>query len=60
MIVPERIGNISPIKIAREVLFLIKNRDQLKIIRDNLNKERGDKGAAENLASMIINSIKRL
>jgi len=25
MIVPERIGNISPIKIAREVLFLIKN-----------------------------------
>ncbi len=60
MIVPERIGNISPIKIAREVLFLIKNRDQLKSIRDNLHKERGDKGAAKKLASIIVNSIKTL
>jgi len=60
MIVPERIGNISTIKIAREVLFLIKNRDQLKSIRDNLNKERGDKGAAKKLASIIINSIKKI
>ena len=60
MIVPERIGNISPIKIAREVLFLIKNRDQLKSIRDNLHKERGDKGAAKKLAAIIVNSIKKL
>jgi len=60
MIVPERIGNISTIKIAREALFLIKNRDQLKSIRDNLNKERGDKGAAKKLASIIVNSIKTL
>ena len=60
MIVPERIGHISPREIASEVLFLIKNRDQLKSIRDNLNKERGDKGAAEKLASIIINSIKKL
>jgi citrate lyase synthetase len=60
MIVPERIGNFSPIKIAREVLFLIEKRDQLKSIRDNLYKERGDKGAAKKLASIIINSIKKL
>ena len=60
MIVPERIGNISPIRIAREVLCLIKKRDQLKDIRDNLNKERGDKGASKKLASMIVNSIKKL
>ena len=60
MIVPERIGNITPIKIAREVLFLIKNRDQLTSIRDNLNQERGDKGAAKKLASIIVNSIKKL
>ena len=59
-IVPERIGIISPIKIASEVLFLIKNRDQLKSIRDNLKKERGDKGAAKKLASIIINSMKKL
>jgi len=60
MIIPERIGNISTIKIAKEVLFLIKNRDQLKSIRDNLNKERGNKGAAKKLASIIVNAIKKL
>jgi len=60
MIVPERIGNISTIKIAKEVLSLIKNRDHLKSIRDNLHKERGEKGAAKKLASIIINSIKKL
>ena len=59
MIVPERIGNISPRKIAKEVLFLIKNRDQLKNISDNLNQERGNKGAATKLASIIFNSIKK-
>ena len=60
MLVPERIGNISPRKIAKEVLFLLKNRDQLTSIRDNLLKERGEKGAARKLASMIINSIKNV
>jgi len=60
MIVPERIGNIWPREIAREVLFLINDRDQLKSISDNLLKERGGKGAAEKLAYMIFNSIKKL
>ncbi len=60
MIIPERIGNISPRKIAKEVLFLMKNKDQLKRIRDNLHKERGNKGAAEKLASIIVDSIKKL
>ena len=60
MIVPERIGNISPKKIAKEALFLLKNKDQLKNISDNLHKERGKKGAAEKLATMIVNSIKKL
>jgi len=60
MIVPERIGNISPKQIAREVLFLMKNKDELKSIRENLLKERGDKGAAEKLASLIVDSIKKL
>ena len=58
MIVPERIGNISPKTIAGEVLFLFKNKDQLKSISDNLLKERGGKGAAEKLASIILDSIK--
>ena len=60
MIVPERIGNISPKKIAKEALFLLKNRDQLKSMSDNLHKERGNKGAAKELAYMIVNSIKKL
>ena len=60
MIVPERIGNISPRKIAKEVLLLIKNKDQLKSIKDNLHKERGDKGAAEKFASLIVNTIKKI
>ncbi len=60
MIVPERIGNISPRKIAREVQFLIENKDQLNSIRNNLHQERGDRGAARKLASMIINLIKKL
>ncbi len=60
MIVPERIGNISTRIIAKEALFLLKNRDQLKNISDNLHKERGGKGAAEKLASIIVNSIKKL
>ena len=60
MIVPERIGNILPEEIAREVLFLIQNRDKLKNISDNLVKERGGKGAAEKLAYIIFNSIKKL
>ena len=60
MIVPERIGNISPKQIAREVLFLMRNKDELKSIRENLLKERGDKGAAKKLASIIVNSIKKI
>ena len=60
MIVPERIGNISPKEIAKEVLFLLKNRDQLNSIRVNLQKERGDTGAAQKLAYMIVNSAKKI
>ena len=60
MIVPERIGNISPRTIAREVLYLMQNRDQLKNISDNLLQERGTKGAAKKLAYIIFNSIKKL
>ena len=60
MIVPEKIGNISPKKIAKEVLFLINNKSQLKKISNHLHQERGKKGAAKKLAYMIINSIKKI
>ena len=60
MIVPERIGNFSPRNIAKEALYLLKNKDHLKSISDNLLKERGDKGAVKKLGSIIINLIKKL
>jgi len=60
MIVPERIGNITPRKIAQEALFLIKNKDQLKSISDSLILQRGNKGAAKKLARIIFNSIKNI
>tara|TARA_S200000501_G_scaffold191477_1_gene180272 strand:- start:442 stop:1710 length:1269 start_codon:yes stop_codon:yes gene_type:complete len=60
LIVPERIGNISPKQIAYEALFLIKNKKYLKEQKENLSKQRGETGAVENLAYIILNSIKRL
>ena len=59
-IVPERIGNISPINIAKEALFLINNEKVLSKIRKNLLNQRGKNGAAEKLSYIILNSIKRI
>ena len=47
-------------KIAKEVLFLINNKSQLKKISNHLHQERGNKGASQKLAYMIINSIKKI
>ena len=49
MIVPEKIGNISPKKIAKEVLFLINNKSQLKKISNHLHQEREKKVPPKNL-----------
>ena len=60
LIVPERIGNISPKQIANEALFLIKNKKFLKKQKENLSKQRGKTGAVGKLAYIIFNSIKKL
>jgi len=60
LIVPERIGEISPKQIANEALFLIKNKKYLKEQKDNLSKQRGKTGAVRKLAYIIFNSIKKL
>ena len=60
MIIPERIGNISPKQIANEALFMIKNKKYLKKQKEYLSEERGETGAVEKLAYIIFNSIKRL
>ena len=60
LIIPERIGNISPKEIANEALFLIENKKYLKKQKESLTKERGKTGAVEKLAYIIFNSIKKL
>ena len=60
LIIPERIGNISPEQIANEALFLIKNKKYLKEQKKNLSKQRGRTGAVKKLAHIIFNSIKKL
>ncbi len=60
LIIPERIGNISPKQIANEALFLIKNKKYLKDQKVYLSKQRGKTGAVKKLAYIIFNSIKRL
>ena len=59
LIIPERIGNISPKQIANEAIFLIKNKKYLSEQKDNLSKQRGETGAVKKLAYIIFNSIKR-
>jgi len=59
-VVPERIGNISPKQIAKEALFLIKNKEILKTLKENLLNQRGKKGAVEKLAYLVLNAIKKL
>ena len=60
MIVPEIIGNITSKQIAKEAEFLINNQKHLQKIKQNLLNQRGDNGAAEKLAHIILNSIKHL
>ena len=57
IIVPERIGNITPEEIAKEVLFLIEDEKALEEQKYNLTKQRGKKGAANKLAKLIFESI---
>ena len=59
-VIPERIGNISPEQIAKEAEFLINNQENLQNLKDNLLKQRGKNGAVENLAYIILHSIKKL
>ena len=60
LIVPERIGNIQPKEIAKEALFLIDHQELLKEQKNNLVQQRGNAGAVEKLAYIIINSIKKI
>ena len=60
LIVPERIGDITPKQIAKEAVFLINNPKHLKDLKNNLSKQRGKRGAVKKLSYIIMNSIKKL
>ena len=60
LIIPERIGKITPAQIANEALFLIKNKKYLREQKKFLSKQRGENGAVEKLSYIILHSIKRL
>ena len=60
LIIPERIGEISPKQIADEALFLMENTKYLMNQKENLSIQRGKSGAAKKLANIIFHSIKKL
>ena len=60
LIVPERIGNISPKQIANEAILLIKNNKKLETIKMNLLMQRGKSGAVKKLCHIIFKSLKEL
>ena len=60
IIVPERIGNITPKEIAREAVFLVNKKENLHKIKAELLKQRGEKGAAKKFAQIIVDSIRQL
>tara|TARA_Y100001968_G_scaffold247541_1_gene232009 strand:- start:4316 stop:5575 length:1260 start_codon:yes stop_codon:yes gene_type:complete len=56
-IVPERIGDFLPKEIAKEVVILIDNQKALEDQKNNLSKQRGQKGASKKLAELILQAL---
>lgn len=53
-IVPERVGRITPANIAAEVVNYLEHPEQLATIRQHLRAVRGQAGAAEKLADLVL------
>ena len=60
VIIPERIGNITPEQIAKETEIFLKNPQYLQNLKSNLLKQRGEKGGVEKLSRIIFNSVNKL
>ncbi len=60
MIVPERIGKISPRQIAKEAYFLITSPIKLKEQKEELRLLRGKPGAIKAMAKLIISLLSEL
>ncbi|MBD1912528.1 MULTISPECIES: lipid-A-disaccharide synthase [unclassified Leptolyngbya] len=52
-IVPERIGELDPATLAKDVLDLLEHPDMLQGMRDRLHKARGASGAARKIADIV-------
>jgi len=57
LIIPERIGEISPKDISDEAIYLLNEKIILSEQRSNLLKIRGKKGAIKKLTNLIIDSL---
>lgn len=56
-IVPERVGRITPSQIAQEVVSYLEHPDQLETTRQALRTVRGQGGAAQKLADLVLQVI---
>ena len=57
MIVPERIGHITPAQIAKEVIDWLNSPSRLSGQREDLKALRGSKGATKKFCHEIINLL---
>lgn len=56
-IVPELVGKLQPQQVAEMALDWLENREKLQLIRDKLHSLRGQPGAANNIAKILIEEI---
>ncbi|MEM9538853.1 MAG: lipid-A-disaccharide synthase [Cyanobacteria bacterium P01_E01_bin.42] len=59
-IVPELVGNLDPKAVAKIILDWLEHPEKLAEIRDNLQRVRGDRGAAEKIAELASQEISQL
>jgi UDP-N-acetylglucosamine:LPS N-acetylglucosamine transferase len=56
-IVPELLGELTPTKVAEQILVYLDHPEELEKMRDRLKQVCGEAGAASKLAAMVINAI---
>lgn len=56
-IVPELLGELTPTKVAEQILVYLDHPEELEKMRDRLKQVCGEVGAASKLAAMVINAI---
>ena len=58
MVVPERVGNITPTQIAEETIDWLNSPSRLAGQKEDLQALRGNKGATQRFCQEIINLLK--